>query len=133
MNTAAPAVSSREALDQRLLQDAERISKVKATLLAELDKIGLASKCQGILDDFTSAELCVDPYDKSVALHGRWRNAFGMNQGSLQLRDSGQVFAEYDVLVVHPTKPKWFIEAVTAWGNDDALKSELRLLPVPGA
>ena len=41
----------------------------------------------------------------------------------------GQAFAGFDVLLPHPRKPAWVIEAVTAWGRVGALKSELRLLP----
>lgn len=131
--TTVASLTGREALQQRLADEAPRIEQVRQQLLAELGRIDLAGQCQGLFDDFSTAELRVDPFDKSVSLHAFWRNSLGMNQGSIQIQENGQVFAEYDVLVVHPAKPKWFIEAVTAWGNDAGLKSELRLIPVPGA
>lgn len=120
-------------LADRLQQEHSRIRRVQDSLLAELDKSGLGYCGTGIRASFASVRLQQDPFDQSLALIGQWRNPLGMNQGSLQIQANGQVYAEYDVLVVHPHKPRWFIEAVVAWGDDRELRSELRLIPVPGA
>jgi len=39
-----------------------------------------------------------------------------------------QLLAEFDLLVPHPSKPRWFIEAVTVWGRDGVVKAKPRLL-----
>ncbi len=74
-------------------------------------------------------KLSRDVYDGSYALIGTWSDPRGHKQGEILFHSDGTFFAEYDVISEHPTKPQWFIEAVTAWGNDQQLKSELRLLP----
>ncbi|THG77216.1 hypothetical protein E5198_16815, partial [Pseudomonas sp. A-1] len=78
-------------------------------------------------------ELREDPYDHSQALYAEWRDAGGALLGSLLVHADGQAFAEFDVMLAHPRRPQWVIEAVTAWGRVGALKSELRLLPALGS
>ncbi len=41
----------------------------------------------------------------------------------------GSFFAEYDVIRDHPGDPRWFVEAVNAWGRGSDIRSEPRLLP----
>ncbi len=76
-----------------------------------------------------SVELRPDSLDHSFALCAGWRAADGTYQGVLVLNGNGKSFSEFDVLLPHPRKPGWFIEAVTAWGELGRLKAELRLLP----
>ena len=73
-----------------------------------------------------------DPYDGSYSLIGVWRDERGNKQGEILFHSDGSFFAEYDVISEHPTKSQWFVEAVTAWGNRQRLKTELRLLPAAG-
>ncbi|MGB1092494.1 MAG: hypothetical protein ACPGYX_10240 [Oceanobacter sp.] len=122
-----------ERATELLAEYAPRLDEVRQALLAELDKVDLTAKGQGLADDFSQLEVVVDPFDQSETLQGSWMSPFGMKQGSIQLLANGQTFAEYDVLVQHPTKPKWFIEAVTGWGKPGSLKTELRLILVPGS
>lgn len=75
------------------------------------------------------SELREDPFDHSQALYAEWRTPGGALLGSVLVNGDGQAFAEFDVLLPHPRRPAWVIEAVTAWGRVGALKSELRLLP----
>lgn len=70
-----------------------------------------------------------DPASGEDSLIGVWRNQQGHKCGELLFHADGSFFAEYDVIHVHPHKPRWFVEAVTAWGRGDTLKSEARLLP----
>lgn len=86
----------------------------------------------GFEQPFAEQENRQDPFDQSVTCFGFWRDANGQLLGSVQLRDSGRVYAEYDLVCQHPTRPGWFIESVTVWGDDSGLKSELQLLPLPG-
>lgn len=72
----------------------------------------------------------LDPASGENGLVGVWRNADGHKCGELLFHTDGSFFAEYDVIHVHPGKPRWFVEAVTAWGRGSTIKSEARLLPV---
>lgn len=79
---------------------------------------------------FGSAEfrLVKDPFSGEIGLHGVWRNVHGERTGAIQLHGDGSFFAELDVAQPHPTDRRWFVEAVTAWGRDQLIKSEPRLL-----
>jgi hypothetical protein len=79
--------------------------------------------------EFATYRLLRDPYDQSETLTGEWRDMAGQLQGEISVRESGQVYAEVNVIRNHPTDVRWFVEAVTAWGSKDNIKTELRLLP----
>jgi hypothetical protein len=127
----AESVSPLPSAQVLLAEYQPRLDEVKISLRTELEKIGLAEKGRGMDAPFSGTEVVTDPFDQSQTLTGFWMSPLGMKQGSVQLLENGQAFAEYDVLIQHPDKPKWFIEAVTAWGKAGQLKSELRLIPVP--
>ena len=80
----------------------------------------------------TDAEyrLDCDPASGENSLVGTWRNEAGDKCGELLFHADGSFFAEYDVIRMHPHRPDWFVEAVTAWGRGDSIKSEPRLLSV---
>jgi len=59
---------------------------------------------------------------------GVWRDARAQKRGSLVINSDGSYYGEFDLLVLHPLKPAWFIEAVTVWGRDGVVKAEPRLL-----
>lgn len=69
-----------------------------------------------------------DPANSLPSYEGTWRNTQGIRCGSLTLNSDGSYYAEYDVLALHPDKPNWFVESVTAWGRDGTVKAEPRLL-----
>jgi hypothetical protein len=58
-----------------------------------------------------------------------WLNAKGHEVGSILFYPDGAFYAEYDVVQPHPQKSQWFVEAITAWGRGDQVKTEARLLP----
>ncbi|MEA3640402.1 MAG: hypothetical protein VBE63_10700 [Lamprobacter sp.] len=88
-----------------------------------------------------------DPADGTESLVGEWRNAQGHRLGMLVCHASGHCFAEHDILRAHPHDPRWFVEAVEAWGlyeigssedpplnqtaNRAEIQAELRLLQQP--
>ena len=80
--------------------------------------------------NYTEAQFRVekDPYSNEYSLHGKWLNPQGMNCGSILFHADGTFFAEYDVVSNHPDDSRWFIEAVTAWGRGDSIKTEPRLI-----
>jgi len=98
----------------------------------ELAAQNLSEAGQGMLTPLTNLEVRKDPFDGTETLYGEWRDAHGQMAGNLQIRPGGTVFAEFDIIQPHPTKPKWFIEAIEAWGEANQLKTELRLIPALG-
>lgn len=70
-----------------------------------------------------------DPASGEDSLVGEWRDARGQKQGSLVFHADGSFFVEYDVIRAHPKDPRWFVEAVNAWGRDPEIRAEARLLP----
>lgn len=101
-------------------------------LLQEVVKNGLPVGCIDPSMERAHFEVSRDPYDSSYSLIGVWRDERGNKQGEILFHSDGSFFAEYDVISEHPTRPQWFVEAVTAWGNRNLLKTELRLLPAVG-
>jgi len=105
-------------------------------LRAEIDKLGFA-KDESIsypYYDTANFVLTKDPYTGDFNLTGYWYNKRNKQRieriGRLQFNSDGSFYAEYDVVKPHPSKSLWFVEAVTAWGNDDNIKAEARLLPM---
>jgi hypothetical protein len=76
-------------------------------------------------------ELKRDPYSGEHTLIARWRDETHCNTVSID--PQGRVYAEFDLLVAHPQKPGWWVEAIEIWGQPSQLKTDLRLLPAPGA
>lgn len=74
-------------------------------------------------------ELRKDVYDQTHAVFMEWRSSLEAYLGHLIVHANGRCYAEFDVFCAHPSKPKWVVEAVTAWGQQGAVKTELRLLP----
>ncbi len=69
-----------------------------------------------------------DPANGLPGYEGVWRDARAQKRGSLTINTDGSYQGEFDLLVLHPLKPAWFIEAVTVWGRDGVVKAEPRLL-----
>jgi len=73
-----------------------------------------------------------DPYSGQMGLVGIWLNRHGYRIGEIKLNSDGSFYAEYDVALPHPTNARWFVEGVIAWGRDDIIKAEPKLLPALG-
>ena len=73
-----------------------------------------------------------DTYSGLDSLIGVWRNREGYRQGEIKLHGDGSFYAEYDVALQHPKDARWFVEGVIAWGRDDVIRSEAKLLPALG-
>jgi len=72
-----------------------------------------------------------DPANGEYSLVGEWRDAKGMQLGNLLFHADGSFFVEHDIARIHPREQRWFVEAVNAWGKDERIKAEARLLPMP--
>lgn len=126
--------SAVEASDVQSLLEARQpvIDTVIATMLSELSALNLDQAGEGLNSPLKNLEVRKDPFDGVETLYGEWRDAHNQMVGSLQIMATGKVFAEFDVVQPHPDKPKWFIEAVAAWGDINQLKTELRLIAALG-
>jgi len=70
-----------------------------------------------------------DPGNHLPGYEGVWRNARNERCGTLTFNSDNSFFAEYDLFCPHPRDTRWFVEMVTAWGNDKSLRSEAKLIP----
>lgn len=119
-----------ETLEQRLEQVHDIAEDICKALTGEVIKMGLS--INSIDPDPKRAEysLSRDPGSGADALIGIWRDAKGQKQGEILFHVDGSYYAEYDVISEHPKKPNWFVEGVIAWGRDNVIKSEPKLLPL---
>lgn len=104
---------------------------VCARLLSEIRKLGYAPeqlKSAPVYDQ-ASLETSKDPYSGEETLCASWKDGHGHRIGEMKFHGDGSFYAEYDVVLPHPTDPRWFVEGVVVWGKDDTIKSEAKLLP----
>ena len=73
----------------------------------------------------------IDPGNQLPGYEGVWRNARNDRCGTLTINSDNSFFAEYDLFCPHPRDPRWFVEMVTAWGNETSLRCEATLIPSP--
>ncbi|GAB1260403.1 hypothetical protein [Aurantivibrio plasticivorans] len=131
MTSPAVNVGSQEAdskLNERLASDQPTIEKICAALVAQLKKYGFDNKADVLAQPMVNGELRKDPYDGAESLYAEWRSANGDLLGHVMIHDSGQLYAEFDIVAPHPTDKRWFIESITAWGSAEAIKTELQNL-----
>lgn len=118
-----------EDLNRSLENVRPRVYNICQVLRAETRRTGLDPDEVSISDPDTAAfRLERDPASGANALIGEWRDAAGNKVGSLVFHADGSFFVEHDVIRTHPTRPQWFVEAVTAWGRGGDIRSEARLL-----
>jgi hypothetical protein len=107
------AMAGRVAL--ALQQEAERFSAPGAAPRIELTGL-----------QFTRV---IDPGNQLPGYEGIWRNARNDRCGTLTINSDGSFFAEYDLFCPHPRDTRWFVEMVTAWGNEASIRCEAKLIP----
>ena len=96
-------------------------------------KLGFASEHHILAPQFNDAQfsLTVDPYSQSQDLIGFWYGSHKQRIGQIKFHGDGSFYAEYDVVKPHPVKPQFFVEAIHAWGRQEAIKTEAKLLDIP--
>jgi hypothetical protein len=103
-------------------------------LRAEIDKLGFSESIDYPYYHTASFMLVKDPVTGDSNLMGYWYNERNKKRleriGRLQFNSDGSFYAEYDVVKPHPSKSQWFVDVVVAWGRDDMVKAEAKLLPV---
>lgn len=104
---------------------------VCARLLTEIHKLGFLPQQLVHLPIYDQAafESARDPYSGAETLCAYWQDPHGYRRGELKFHGDGSFYAEYDVVLPHPKDPRWFVEGVVAWGRDDIIKGEAKLLP----
>ncbi|MFZ2334866.1 MAG: hypothetical protein WAW35_08120 [Sideroxyarcus sp.] len=71
----------------------------------------------------------IDPGNQLPGYEGVWRNTRNERCGTLTINSDHSFYAEYDLFCPHPRDPRWFVEMVTAWGRDELLRCEAKLIP----
>jgi len=98
----------------------------------EMNKIANSDEYKlNICFEDLSFSISKDSYAQKDSLEGFWVGPQKNRIGSIVFHGDGTFYAEHDVIKAHPANKKWFIEAVTAWGKGENIKTELRLLPYP--
>ncbi|HEX4975629.1 MAG TPA: hypothetical protein VFV48_07080 [Pseudomonadales bacterium] len=115
--------------DIRLRHEHETILTVWSVLRQTLLAKGFDDTMSVQTRRLSRYELRRDTLDDSESFYGEWRSANAQLEGTVLIHANGQVYAEFDVLKPHPTDKRWFVEAVTAWGRNNMLKSELKMMP----
>lgn len=75
--------------------------------------------------------LVTDPFTQSRDLVGFWYDGKQQRIGQLRFHGDGSFYAEFDIVLPHPRKPRCFVEAINAWGNEQNIKTEPKLLEIP--
>lgn len=96
-------------------------------------KLGFPLQAPIPLPTFDAAEfrLVTDPFTQSEDLVGYWYGEGKQRIGQIQFHGDGSFYAEFDVVQPHPLKKRYFVEAINAWGREDAIKTEAKLLEIP--
>ena len=101
-------------------------------LSEEINKLGFSAIDIKQYPNYDEASflLIKDPYTGEQNLTCYWYDGTKQRIGRLQFNSDGGFYAEFDVVKPHPSKAKWFVEGVTAWGHADNIKAEAKLLPM---
>ncbi|MCG8023559.1 MAG: hypothetical protein JAZ02_06205 [Candidatus Thiodiazotropha endolucinida] len=120
------------AIDHRYQEIKNLAQEIVDQLRNEVGKLGFAPDEVRIMNPKDAEyRLELDPSNNEYSLVGDWFDAKGQKLGCLLFHADGSFYVEHDVVKSHPTKRRWFVEAVNAWGKDADIKAEARLLPLP--
>lgn len=86
---------------------------------AEKQGVSLGAEPDWSLAQFTEE---VDQATGETRLMAVWKG--GARYGTVSFFPDGRVFAEYQVLLPHPTRQDAYVEAVQVWGTPDALRGD---------
>jgi len=101
--------------------DAALAAELCQAIRRQVEKLGLTIGDEPVWAEASFAEQ-TDPYSGERSLVGCWRGK--ARDGTVTLFSDGRVFAEYQVLLPHPTQPGHYVEAVQVWGRTGALKGD---------
>jgi hypothetical protein len=113
-------------LSVELEELAERIVAALQQTATNYTATGATPKIELAAVKFTRV---IDPGNHLPGYEGVWRNARNDRCGTLTINSDNSFYAEYDLFCPHPRDPRWFVEMVTAWGNETSLRSDATLIP----
>lgn len=121
------------ALQQRVLQSRQQGELLLAALRERITALELPGERVGI-PPFESARFKLehDLYDGNHTLRAAFFPSEHYCIGFMLFHADGSSFAEYHVMRPHPARPQLFIEAVEAWGSVAGIKTDLRVVLMPG-
>jgi hypothetical protein len=124
-----------EDIDQQIQARREFGKLVCQRITENIAKLGFPLQTRIDPPNFDAAQfsLILDPFTQSLDLVGYWYNAGKQRIGQIKFHGDGSFYAEYDVVQPHPSKKQWFVEAINAWGKQDNIKTEAKLLDIPNA
>ncbi|MDD2776521.1 MAG: hypothetical protein PHU06_11240 [Gallionella sp.] len=105
------------------------IAQLVSALQAEADRYAATDCAPKIASAKLHLTQIKDPYNQLPSYEGIWRNTRHDRCGALTINSDGSVYAEFDMFCPHPRDKRWFVEMVTAWGREDALRYEAKLIP----
>lgn len=123
-----------EAINQRTSEVEQWGSEICQDMTKAIQALGFTD-VQIPTINFSDADfaLATDPFTQKQALKGIWYGANQLKVGEIIFQVDGSFYAEYDVVQPHPTDKRWFVEAITAWGQEGNIKTDASLLPAQGA
>jgi len=106
--------------------DARIGALVCAAIRQQVEKLGLSIGAEPVWEaaSFTTT---VDPFSQEESRIGTWRG--GERYGTVTFFPDGRIFAEYQVLLPHPSAPECYVEAVQVWGQPEVLRGEAVIAP----
>jgi len=103
-------------------------ARIAAALQKEAERFTATGKAPKIELASVQFVRVTDPANLQPGFEGVWRNARNERCGTLTINSDGSFFAEYDLFCQHPRDAHCFVEMVTAWGQGDAVRSEVKLV-----
>jgi hypothetical protein len=91
----------------------------------------------GCTADSAEYRLQRDPASGTDSRVAEWRDARGYRIGMLVFHGDGSCFGEFDIVRMHPTRPRWFVAAVEAWAGAETgadggrVRTDFSLLEAP--
>ena len=121
------------AIEQHIVIKRDFGNAICRRISENIAKLGFSLQTNINLPKFEDADfsLVTDPFTQTQDLVGYWYNAGKQRIGQIKFHGDGSFYAEYDVVQPHPSKKRFFVEAINAWGQQDNIKSEAKLLEIP--
>lgn len=111
----------RTGLMMAALPDSAFGEAVCVALRGQVEKLGLSIGDEPVWAEAVFAEE-VDPYSQEVSVIATWRGK--QRYGTVTFFPDGRVFAEYQVLLAHPSREDCYVESVQVWGRPEKLSGD---------
>ncbi|MGR9086078.1 MAG: hypothetical protein ACU841_03280 [Gammaproteobacteria bacterium] len=108
-------------------------NEICSRMIEQIVKLGFTPQAGIKLPNYDAAQfsLVTDPFTRSRDLVGHWYDGERQRIGQIKFHGDGSFYAEYDIVRPHPGREGIFVEAIDAWGKQDTIKAEAKLLEIP--